>query len=135
MDRPKVGVGVALFRGGRILLGKRKGAHGAGEWSVPGGHLEAGESFEDCCAREVLEETNLVINNVRPLPYFTNDIFKKEDLHYVTLFFQADIVNLHVLKNMEPEKCEEWGWFDTEDPPKPLFGPLKQLMKLNPSLK
>ena len=46
---PKVGVGVFVFRGNKLLLGKRKGSHGAGEWSLPGGHLDPGEDLIDCC--------------------------------------------------------------------------------------
>ena len=62
MKRPSVGVGVFVYNmDGKILLGKRKGAHGAGEWSLPGGHLEFNESFERCCEREVMEETGICL--------------------------------------------------------------------------
>ena len=53
---PKVGVGVAVVKDGKVLLGKRKNAHGEGTWSFPGGHLEYKESWEDCAIRETLEE-------------------------------------------------------------------------------
>src|SRR5215469_4737907 len=49
-SHPKVGVGVMILKDGKVLIGKRKGAHGAGEWAWPGGHLEYMESFEDCAA-------------------------------------------------------------------------------------
>jgi 8-oxo-dGTP diphosphatase len=54
-NRPKVGIGVFIFKDGKFLMGCRKGTHGAGTWSVPGGHLEFGESFEECAEREALE--------------------------------------------------------------------------------
>ena len=42
---PRVGIGVMIQNEeGEILLGLRKGSHGAGEWSFPGGHLEMGET-------------------------------------------------------------------------------------------
>ena len=47
LSPPRVGVGVILLNPqGKILLGKRKGSH-APYWSIPGGHLEHGESFEE----------------------------------------------------------------------------------------
>ena len=55
--RPKVGVGVFVFKDGKTLLGKRKNAHGDGTWNPPGGHLEFNESIEQCAQREVLENT------------------------------------------------------------------------------
>jgi 8-oxo-dGTP diphosphatase len=126
MDRPKVGVGVFVFRDRKFLMGRRRGSHGHGEWSLPGGHLEGGESFDDCCRREVEEETGLKIKNIHPF-CFTNDIFAKENKHYVTLFFTSDYESGEV-ENREPEKCFEWGWFGSDSLPKPLFLPLENLI-------
>ena len=50
-NHPKVGVGVMVLKDGKVLLTRRKGSHGAGEYSFPGGHLEYMESFEDCARR------------------------------------------------------------------------------------
>lgn len=59
---PRVGVGVFVINEkGHILLGKRTGSHGAGTLALPGGHLELHESFFDCAAREVYEETGLIL--------------------------------------------------------------------------
>lgn len=65
-ERPKVGIGLLLVKDGKILLGKRKGAHRAGEYSGPGGHLELLESFEDCVLRELEEEAgaNVKVKNI-----------------------------------------------------------------------
>ena len=58
-EHPRVGVGVIVTKADRVLLIKRKGVHGQGTWSTPGGHLEYGESPEGCAARETLEETGV----------------------------------------------------------------------------
>ena len=56
MSQPKVGVGVIITRDdGHILVGKRIGKL-APYWSIPGGHLEVGESFEQAAIREVLKK-------------------------------------------------------------------------------
>ena len=60
-QKPKVGLGVCIVKDNKVLLGKRKGSHGAGTWSFPGGHLEFQETWEKCAKREVLEETGLKI--------------------------------------------------------------------------
>lgn len=127
-ERPKIGIGVCIIKNGKVLFGKRKNAHGEGSWCFPGGHLECDENIEDCARREVLEETGLSIKNIRFGPY-TNDIFKKENKHYVTLFVIADY-DSGELKVMEPEKCERWSWFKWEELPEPLFLPNQNLLKL-----
>ena len=71
---PRIGVAVIVVKSDRVLLGKRKGAHGAGTWAFPGGHLAFGESFEACAHREVMEETGLSICDLKMGPY-TNDFF------------------------------------------------------------
>lgn len=122
---PRIGVGVIIRKDGKVLLGKRKGSHGAGEWSFPGGHLEFNEGIEDCAIREVMEETGLKINYIRKAT-FTNDLFPREGKHYVTLFLIADWAEGEV-ENKEPHKCEGWEWFSWHKLPKPVFIPIDNL--------
>jgi 8-oxo-dGTP diphosphatase len=126
-ERPSVGVGVIVIKDGRVLLGKRKGSHGHNSWSFPGGHLEFGESVEDCARREVLEETGVSIANIRLGPY-TNDIFAAEHKHYATLYAGADYASGE-LQVMEPRKCGAWEWFEWGNLPQPLFIPVQNLLQ------
>lgn len=131
-QKPRVGVGVFILKNNKILLGLRKGSHGEGTWAPPGGHLEFGESLEYCAQREVLEETGLVIKNIRKLT-FTNDIFEAEQKHYITCFLVADYAEGELV-NLEPEKCEKWDWFEWDSLPRPLFPTVKSLLKENINL-
>jgi 8-oxo-dGTP diphosphatase len=125
--RPKVGVGVFVLKDGKFLLGKRKNAHGEGSWCLPGGHLEFNEELEECAIREVMEEAGVNIKNIR-FATITNDMFKEEDKHYITIFMISDIDSGEA-KVMEPDKCERWDWFSVEDLPSPLFIPMQNLFK------
>jgi 8-oxo-dGTP diphosphatase len=125
--RPKVGVGVFVLKDGKFLMQKRKGKHGDGDWSLPGGHLEFGETPEECATREVLEETSVSISNIRRGPY-TNDYFEAEGKHYITLFIISDYGSGEPAVK-EPETTEELGWFDMSDMPEPKFLPLANLLK------
>ena len=125
-NRPKVGVGVIIRKEGRVLLGKRKNSHGSGTWSLPGGHLEFGESWEDCAETEVAEETGLTVCNLG-FGALTNDIFLAEGKHYITIFMVSDYGNGEP-QILEPEKCEGWSWFEWNRLPSPLFIPLQNLV-------
>ena len=59
-----------------------------GAWSLCGGHLEYGETFEECAKREVAEETGLKIENVKFLTA-VESIFEEEGRHYVTIFMTS----------------------------------------------
>lgn len=117
-DQPMVGLGVFVKKDGYILLGRRKGSHGAGMYSLPGGHLEKNETFEKCAAREVMEETGIEIENINTLTVI-NDIFPRDGLHYATIFVIADYKNGEVV-NKEPEKCAGWDWYYPYELPQPM---------------
>ena len=61
-DRPIVGVGAVVVDDGRVLLVRRGNEPLKGEWSIPGGAVECGETLEAAIAREVLEETGLAVD-------------------------------------------------------------------------
>src|SRR3989344_993009 len=105
VERPRAAIGVMIFKGRKILLGKRKKFPGVGEYCSPGGHLENMESFEDCARRETLEECGLSIKNIR-FQFLFN--FKKHaPLHYVHIELLADWESGEPVV-LEPEKCESW---------------------------
>lgn len=120
---PQIGVGVLIFRDGKLLLGQRKGSHGAGSWAAPGGHLEFGESPASCARREAEEETGLQLDGLQP-GAFVSDVFPEANKHYITLFMIAHQVRGEP-QNCEPEKCAGWQWFAPEALPHPLFAPLQ----------
>jgi len=74
-QRPSVGVGVIICRNDTVLIGKRLSDHGKGVRSFPGGHLEYGESLEECARRETAEEAGVEISKVH-FADVTNDIFE-----------------------------------------------------------
>lgn len=127
-DRPKVGVSALIIKGDKVLFGKRKNAHGAGSWCYPGGHLEYGETWEECARREVSEEVGIEIGNIR-FGAITNDIFESEQKHYITICMVADYVSGDV-GVLEPDKLEEWGWYTWDNLPTPLFLPTINLLKV-----
>jgi 8-oxo-dGTP diphosphatase len=126
-NRPKVGIGVIIIKDNKILLGKRRNAHGEGSWCYPGGHLEFGESWEECSRREVREEVGIEIKNLR-FGTITNDIFKNEHKHYITISMISDFESGEVTL-MEPDKCDKWEWFEWDNLPSPLFLPTINQLK------
>lgn len=117
--RPRVGVGVMVLRDGHLLLGRRKGSHGAGEYAYPGGHLEHLESFEQCAKREVREETGLEIGPLRFLRVLNTREYAPK--HYVDVAFAADWVSGEP-RVLEPEKIDGWAWYPLDALPSPVFG-------------
>lgn len=119
--RPGVGVGVIVVNDkGHILVGKREGDH-APHYSIPGGHLELGETFEQAAIREIKEETNLEIKN--PMVVAVNNnlrTYREEGKHNITVFLQTKDYSGE-LRNMEPNKCSGWQWVDPNKLPNPHF--------------
>lgn len=121
MQRPNVGIGIIIQNAaGEILVGKRKGSH-APFFSIPGGHLEMGETFEEGATKEILEETGLVIENPVVIG-ITNNLrtFESTGIHHISVnLFTNNFEGIP--KVMEPKKCEKWIWVNPKDLPQPHF--------------
>lgn len=114
----KVGIGVMVFKNGKVLMARRKGSHGSGEFAFPGGHLEYMEGFEECAHREVYEECGIEIENIKFL--FVANVVKYAPKHYVHLTLTANWKSGEPI-NREPEKSEAWNWYSLNELPAPLF--------------
>jgi 8-oxo-dGTP diphosphatase len=131
----KAGFGVLIMREGKVLFGKRhedpkkadSDLGGEGTWTMPGGKMDFGEEIIVGAAREVLEETGLVVNKEKmQIVSITNDI--AGDSHYITIgFFAPEFFGEP--KVMEPNEITEWGWFSIDDLPKKIFLPSMKLLK------
>jgi len=115
--RPLVGVGVVFVRDGRVFLAMRQGSHGEATWASAGGHLELGESLEDCARREALEELGVTVGDLRFLCVSNIIAYGK---HYVDIEFLGEIGHQEP-RLTEPEAFSESGWFPLDNLPQPLF--------------
>lgn len=128
-----LGVGVLIMKDGRILLGKRDNnadkagslMNGQGTWTMPGGKLEFGESFEDGAIRETLEETGIRIKELEVL-CVNNDISDKA--HFITIGLIAKEYEGEP-KVMEPDKITEWNWFSFDTLPENLYFPSSKIIR------
>jgi 8-oxo-dGTP diphosphatase len=122
----QVGIGVLVFKKGKVLLGKRKGSHGAGEYASPGGHLEFGESVIDCARRECREETGIEIKNIKFVRL--SNLKQYAGKHYIDIGLIADWKS-GTPRVLEQEKVESWDWYDLGKLPKPLFGTIQAYLE------
>lgn len=93
--RPIVGVGAVIVDAGRVLLVKRGQPPLAGEWSLPGGGVEVGETLAAGVQREVFEETGLIVS-VGPIVEVLDRIHPDADgrvqFHYVLIDYLCSVV-------------------------------------------
>lgn len=128
-DKKRVGAGfgVMLVRNGKILLGRRhsdpdkadSAFRSSGEWCLPGGKLEWGESLEEGAVREVKEETGILIKNPKVLSVHN---CKNEHAHFMTVGLITKTWRGEA-KVMEPDEIVEWKWFNLKKLPYPRYFP------------
>jgi len=89
-DQPLVGVGAIIIEDDRVLLVKRGHPPLEGEWSIPGGVLEVGETLREAAVREALEETGLTVEPADLLGVYDRVLRDAEErtlYHYVLIDF------------------------------------------------
>ena len=93
-DQPVVGVGAIILREGKILLEKRGNEPARGQWTIPGGVVEVGESLEDAVLRETKEETGLKVeaaNLIDVVDQVHRDKEGKIEYHYVIIDYTVKV--------------------------------------------
>ncbi|MDP3975283.1 MAG: NUDIX domain-containing protein [Candidatus Jorgensenbacteria bacterium] len=128
-----VGCGVMILKEGKVLLGLRHPNHekagsalrGEGTWTMPGGKLRYGETFEECAARETMEETGITLRETKVISV-RND--KNEHAHFVTIGLLCEKFDGEP-EVREPDKMTEWRWFGLEELPTPLFFPSARVIE------
>jgi ADP-ribose pyrophosphatase YjhB (NUDIX family) len=94
--RPILAVSAAIVRDGRVLIARRARAPANGIYTLPGGVVEVGETLREAVAREIMEETNLVIEPVALAGYrerVGHDASGKVEHHFVILPFAARLIS------------------------------------------
>ncbi|MGI8419248.1 MAG: nucleotide triphosphate diphosphatase NUDT15 [Candidatus Levyibacteriota bacterium] len=118
--KPIIGVGVIIENAqGKILIAKRKKK--VPKYSITGGAVEVGETFEQAAIREVKEETNLTITNPQVIAVTNNlETYQETGWHTVSIILLAKEFS-GTLQVMEPEKSEKWFWCDPKILQEPHF--------------
>ncbi len=113
-DHPIVGVGAVIVYQGKILLEKRKNEPGKGNWAVPGGLVELGETLEDAVIREAEEETCLKVEKPRLLDVVDNvqiDDKGKVRYHFVIVDYALQVTSGAFKASSDAEELR-WVPFD-----------------------
>ena len=130
-SRPRVGISLLVVHESGpeilVLLGKRKGSHGEGQWGTPGGHQENGESYEQAALRELHEECGPYFHVGRPRFLCVTNLMTYLPRHYTDIGMIVHHRNGYP-ELMEPQKCGGWQWFSIDDLPVPRFGAVDNLV-------
>jgi len=134
-QRPRVGVGVMIFKDNKVLLGKRhddaekasSDLHGEGTWTMPGGKLDFHETLKDGARRELFEEIGVKINTDNLKIISVSDEIVPDN-HYVTIGFLCENFDGEP-KVMEPEEITEWKWYNLDELPERVFPPSLKMIK------
>ena len=114
-DNPLVGVGAVIILDNRVLLIRRGHAPLLGEWSLPGGVLECGETLREATIREAREETGLTVETGDMLGVYER-VIRSEDgrvrYHYVLIDFLCGVVTGDLQSGSD---AADVRWFTREE--------------------
>ena len=114
-EQPLIGVGAVIIADDRVALIKRGKAPLLGEWSIPGGMLELGETLRQGAEREAVEETGLIVRATELLGVFERivpDADQRTSYHYVLIDFLCEVVSGEMRAGGD---ASDAGWFTPEE--------------------
>jgi ADP-ribose pyrophosphatase YjhB (NUDIX family) len=119
-ERPMIGVGGVIVDDGQVLLVRRGQPPLAGEWSIPGGLLEVGETLEEGLRREMREETGLEVTPaglLEVLDRILRDEHGRARYHYVLIDYLCRIAPGARERVRAASDAADCRWFSPDDLP------------------
>ncbi len=125
--RPHAAAYLVLVKDGQVLLHQRANTnYYDGYYSLVAGHLEGGETAEQCVVREALEEAGITLDlkdlKVEHVLHFLTPTHEYIDIFVTASKWQGEI------RNMEPEKCGELRWTPLDNLPDNLVPEVRQAL-------
>lgn len=123
-----IGVGIDLIikKNDKVLLGKvsKKWRTLEGEWGLPGGDINFGETFQKAIERNLEKELGTILKDFKIVSINSNFWLGN---HYLNIGILVEAEGIEKLKNKED--WEEWEWFNLEKLPEKLCAPAKLTLK------
>lgn len=105
----------------RVLFMRRANTgYADGQWSVPAGHVESGETILAACIREAEEEIGIRLNAASTTAVLVQHKHDEDGQERIDAFFVAELQDGHHPGISEPDYCDAVQWCPIENPPKPL---------------
>lgn len=123
----KLGVGVVITRNGKVLLAKRKNAHGDGTFAGPGGNLNYMETPKAGILREITEECGTSLKITDPKFLCVVNWTEYAPIHYIGVGFTAEWLEGNA-EVMEADKFGSWDWYAIDELPEPIFGIMRHYL-------
>ena len=111
MQTPRIGAAVLVTHDNKVLLGKRNKVNAFGKWVIPGGGVDFGETLEQAAIRELKEETNVDITDVRFIQ-FEEIVFPDDNYHRIVFFYKAKPTSFHLIAR---DDLDEVKFFSKEE--------------------
>jgi len=113
-DRPLLGVGAVIVRNEQVLVVRRANPPLKGEWSIPGGLVETGETTREALVREIREETGLTVEPVEFIEVFErilHDADSRVQYHFVVIDYLCRIISGESCPGSDVSEMR-WAVFD-----------------------
>jgi len=126
MNKIGIGIDLIVLRDNKVLLGKvsEKWKTPNGEWGLPGGDVNFGETFRQTIERNLEKELGLKLKSFKIISINSNFWL---DNHYINIGILVDVKGKEKLKNKKD--WEEWEWFEFKKLPEKLCQPAKLTLK------
>lgn len=124
-------IDVAIFNQvGQVLLGQRLAKAGYGTWAFSGGHVLDGEDLLAAARREIKEELgdNFQVDVSSEVVAVRDNCLPPYFIRHITIIVKGKHLDGEPLVN-ESDHCAEWGWFDLDNLPAPLFSGVEEALK------